>query len=64
MAFPAKYSGRCAVCDGPIEIGEFVTYSDEEIVHAVCDSPFRPITSRYTEVVCPVCFLTSCDCEE
>lgn len=60
--FRARYPGRCGNCDEPIEPGDEVTYVDEDVVHADCDTP-EP-TGRPTPV-CPACHLTQpCDCQE
>lgn len=54
--FAARYPGRCAACDDPIEVGDLLTYDeDNEVVHANgCDQPRRP--ERPTKV-CPICNL-------
>lgn len=39
MAFEAKYSGRCGVCDESIKPGDQATYVEDEIAHATCPQP-------------------------
>jgi len=66
--FTARYPGRCAACDDPIEPGEALRYDpDEQVVHADCDrpTPATAATRRVPAAVCPTCHLTRpCDCEE
>jgi hypothetical protein len=38
--FPAKFGGRCGLCDGPIREGEDVEYVEDEIVHSDCADDF------------------------
>jgi len=60
-SFQARYSsGRCGICDEPIEEGEVVQYEDDELVHSACadeegdeyDGPSRldrEIADRYPD---------------
>jgi hypothetical protein len=61
MAFQAKYIGHCAAdCGNPIQVGDLVTYEDDQIVHEGC----LPKTERPREL-CPRCFMEKpCFCEE
>ena len=63
MAFPARYPGHCTRCDERINIGEPITYDEDDVVHADCDAHYeaavRPVA------ICPTCHLTKpCDCED
>jgi hypothetical protein len=56
MSFEAKYSGHCATCEDKISVGDECSYDKwSEIQHADCRPPIP-------QVVCDICFLTSCDC--
>lgn len=60
--FPARYPGRCGVCDGRIEPDDSVTYVDDELAHAACPEPVALAEP------CPRCFMIpavngACGCE-
>jgi hypothetical protein len=43
VVFQARYPGWCDTCGNEIEVGDEVTYSDDELVHEDCyddDDPF------------------------
>ena len=62
MSFEAKFTGRCSDCGERIQVGDQVTYADDELVHLECDGPDAP--ARIAEV-CGKCWLTKpCECEE
>lgn len=68
--FTARYPGRCPACGDPIDIGEDLTWDDDQAVHFTCAG--RPRISVITErarEVCPRCFVEkavngACACEE
>lgn len=37
--FSARYGGRCALCPDPIDVGDDVTYVDDEVAHVACPGP-------------------------
>lgn len=55
MTFEARYQSRCAACPDPIEPGDTVTYVDDELVHAHCDS--EPAREDDVDEVCTACRL-------
>jgi len=63
MSFEAKYGGWCADCDDRIQVGETITYTEDDgAVHMHCGGLNEP--ARIAEV-CGKCWLTKpCDCEE
>lgn len=63
MTFPARYPGRCGVCDGPIRPGQEVTYVEDELAHGACPQPTALADP------CPRCFMVpaangSCGCDD
>lgn len=66
-SFTARYPGRCGGCDDGIEVGEVLTYDEDNVViHADC-APNPERISKPPEV-CPRCFLAkaengSCGCD-
>lgn len=63
-AFVARFAGTCASCEGPIRPADVVQYDDDdELIHNACVARSKPFHGK-PEVVCPTCFLTSCDCEK
>lgn len=54
--FPARYPGRCPVCDKAIRVDENVTYTeDDELVHARCEDVVDADQVDLTKV-CPGCW--------
>jgi hypothetical protein len=65
--FEAKYRGRCACgCDGTIQPGDGVTYTDGLLLLADCatgDAPVAP--ARRERPPCPSCWLVHAgSCED
>lgn len=61
MSFEARYGGKCASCGDWIKVGDLVIYSPwHTVVHEGCED----ITPEHhaAEKVCPLCFVTACDC--
>lgn len=63
--FPARYPGRCWTCEEPIKVGQPVTYDEDQLVHADCDTvpPSPPAPPP-----CPRCFMIpatngTCECD-
>lgn len=56
--FTAKYHGRCASCEEPIEPGDQAAFADDEVVCAGCamGEP-SPRPAARPEVVCRSCWL-------
>lgn len=65
--FAARYPGRCGACPDGIEIGDALTYDEDDVViHVEC----RPNHERIGKPpeVCPRCFLAkaengACGCD-
>lgn len=58
MTFRAKYPGRCAECDGDIEIEDHLDWNRDEsvAVHAECARAPRQSQIKPRET-CPRCFM-------
>lgn len=73
MTFSARYPGRCGNCDGQIEPGDLIEFTDAGgvYVHTGCqDEHEHPFDSPYmrevrARPVCAFCCLTKpCGCED
>lgn len=61
--FAAKWSGYCAdvLCPDPIDVGDLITYVDDELVHEDCIP--RPIVVPKADAVCGTCWtIQPCFC--
>ena len=59
-AFEAMYVGWCGVCEERIHPGDAIRFDeDRDIIHDACVSA----SPERVRPVCPICWLTSCDCE-
>lgn len=63
--FKARYRSACTQCPDPIEVGEVVTYDDDQLTaHATCVIEALPLTGRKVEI-CGECHMQKpCDCTE
>ena len=52
---------RCVACADVIETDDEVRFVDDEIIHDECTDV--GVESDPVPAVCPLCHLTSCDCE-
>ena len=66
MTSLARFNGSCAGagCDAPIDPGDIVEYTDDQLVHEGC----HPAPERPPRPVCSVCFMEialngACSCE-
>ena len=63
MTFEARYHGSCGTCGEHICPGDSCEWVDDEIVHALCETPAAP--TKPAEV-CTDCWMTKpcwCDAE-
>lgn len=55
-AFPAKFRSECAECDGSIEIGQMIRYSNRQARHLTCPD-FDQYEFGLPQSACPRCFM-------
>ncbi len=55
--FDAKHRGRCGNCDEQIDIGDSVTYDEDEVVHIGCVGQSLTAGLGVQEKVCDSCYL-------
>lgn len=67
MSFPAKFPGKCLLCETWFEVDTPIKFADGHVVHETCPMPTDPTTPN--NEICDRCFTEKsntgeCACED